>query len=104
MVVPYLACAVLATPLRTFVPSCPQVWQTRRDVSSFTVRLHQLFGAIFFHDRRDCVTVFVSNVSSCTIGPRCPPIATYSSPGAQNWNLTQQPHSWALQFHWQGPK
>uniref|UniRef100_I1QJN1 Uncharacterized protein n=1 Tax=Oryza glaberrima TaxID=4538 RepID=I1QJN1_ORYGL len=31
-------------------------------------------------------------------------IATYSSPGAQNWNLTQQPHSWALQFHLQGPK
>jgi hypothetical protein len=26
MVVPYLVRAVLATPLRAFVPSCPRVW------------------------------------------------------------------------------
>uniref|UniRef100_A0A0D3HG74 Uncharacterized protein n=1 Tax=Oryza barthii TaxID=65489 RepID=A0A0D3HG74_9ORYZ len=74
MVVPYLAHAVLATPLHVFIPSSPRVRQTRRDVSSFTVRLHQLFGVIFLHDRRDCVTVFVSSTSSRTIGSRRPPV------------------------------
>uniref|UniRef100_A0A0E0A444 Uncharacterized protein n=1 Tax=Oryza glumipatula TaxID=40148 RepID=A0A0E0A444_9ORYZ len=60
MVVPYRARAVLATPARAFILSCPRVWQIRRDVLSFTVRLHRLFGVIFLKDRRDCVTVFVS--------------------------------------------
>uniref|UniRef100_A0A0E0QKH7 Uncharacterized protein n=1 Tax=Oryza rufipogon TaxID=4529 RepID=A0A0E0QKH7_ORYRU len=183
MVVPYLAYAVLATPLRAFVPSCPRVWQTRRDVSSFTVRLHQLFGVIFLHDRPCLRAPLVHDALLCihdhSTAPHALPaarlpqhqlpdfgyidhgyythgfidhgslgsfalatstmaqraiirvehscrfllqskfqvsalltlglrgdvrIATYSSPGAQNWNLTQQPHSWALQFHWQGPK
>uniref|UniRef100_A0A0E0CLS4 Secreted protein n=1 Tax=Oryza meridionalis TaxID=40149 RepID=A0A0E0CLS4_9ORYZ len=72
--VPYLARAVLATLARAFVPSCPRVWQTLCDVSSFTVRLHQLFGVIFLNDCRDCVTVFVSSASSRTIDPRRPPM------------------------------
>uniref|UniRef100_A0A0E0PY44 Uncharacterized protein n=1 Tax=Oryza rufipogon TaxID=4529 RepID=A0A0E0PY44_ORYRU len=67
MVVPYLARAVLATPLGAFVPSCPGVWQTLFDVSSFTVRLHRLFGVLFLNDYRDCVTVFVSSAFSRTL-------------------------------------
>ncbi len=101
MVVPYLAYAVLATPLRAFVPSCPRVWQTRRDVSSFTVRLHQLFGVIFLHDRRDCVTVFVSSVSSRTIGPRCPPVhprPLYGASCAPCGSTTSTSASW-LRLH-----
>uniref|UniRef100_A0A0E0NX77 DUF3778 domain-containing protein n=1 Tax=Oryza rufipogon TaxID=4529 RepID=A0A0E0NX77_ORYRU len=74
MVVPCLARAVLATPARAFVLSCPGVWQALCDVSSFTVRLHRLFGVIFLNDRRDCITVFVFSASSRTIGPRCPPV------------------------------
>uniref|UniRef100_A0A0D3GYW9 Secreted protein n=1 Tax=Oryza barthii TaxID=65489 RepID=A0A0D3GYW9_9ORYZ len=59
MVVPYLARAVLATLARAFVPCCPGVWQTLCDVSSFTVRLHRLFGIIYLNDCRDRVTVIV---------------------------------------------
>uniref|UniRef100_A0A0E0LAL8 Uncharacterized protein n=1 Tax=Oryza punctata TaxID=4537 RepID=A0A0E0LAL8_ORYPU len=63
MVVPYLACAVLATPLHAFVPSCP--WQIRCDISSSTVQLHQLFGVIFLNDCRDDVTViFLAHLAS----------------------------------------
>uniref|UniRef100_A0A0E0C053 Uncharacterized protein n=1 Tax=Oryza meridionalis TaxID=40149 RepID=A0A0E0C053_9ORYZ len=67
MVVLYLARAVLATPARMFVLSCPRVWQTWCDVLSFTVRLHRLFDVIFLNDRRDRVPVFVSCVSSRTL-------------------------------------
>ncbi|BAH93986.1 Os07g0561900 [Oryza sativa Japonica Group] len=67
MVVPCLARAVLATPARAFVPSCPGVWQTLCDVSSFTVRLHRLFGINFLNDCRDRVTVIISCTSSRTL-------------------------------------
>uniref|UniRef100_A0A0D3F150 Uncharacterized protein n=1 Tax=Oryza barthii TaxID=65489 RepID=A0A0D3F150_9ORYZ len=73
MVVPYLARAVLATQLRAFVLSCPRVWQTRRDVSSFTVRLHRLFGVIYLNNCRDHVTVIVLRVLAY-LGPRRPPM------------------------------
>uniref|UniRef100_A0A0E0G1T7 Uncharacterized protein n=1 Tax=Oryza nivara TaxID=4536 RepID=A0A0E0G1T7_ORYNI len=62
-----------ATQLRAFVPSCPRVWQTRRDVSSFTVRLHRLFGVIYLNDCRDRVTVIVLRVLAY-LGPRRPPV------------------------------
>src|SRR5512142_1229698 len=74
MVVPYLTRTVLATPLRAFVPSCPGVWQTLCDVSSFTVRLHRLFGVIFLNDYRDCITVFVSSAFSRTLVHDAPPV------------------------------
>uniref|UniRef100_A0A0E0GZJ1 Uncharacterized protein n=1 Tax=Oryza nivara TaxID=4536 RepID=A0A0E0GZJ1_ORYNI len=67
MVVPYLAHAVLATPARAFVPSCPGVWQTLYDVSSFTIRLHRFFGIIYLNDCHDRVTVIVSSASSRTL-------------------------------------
>uniref|UniRef100_A0A0E0Q724 Uncharacterized protein n=1 Tax=Oryza rufipogon TaxID=4529 RepID=A0A0E0Q724_ORYRU len=55
----YLARMVLATSLRAFVPSCPRVWQTRHDVSSSTVRQHQLFGVIFLNDCHERITVII---------------------------------------------
>uniref|UniRef100_A0A0E0ATX2 Secreted protein n=1 Tax=Oryza glumipatula TaxID=40148 RepID=A0A0E0ATX2_9ORYZ len=73
MVVPYLARAVLATPAHAFVPCCPGVWQTLCDVSSFTVRLHRLFGVIYLNDCRDRVTVIVMRVLA-HLGPRRPPM------------------------------
>jgi hypothetical protein len=67
MVDPCLARAVLATPAHAFVPSCPGVWQTLCHVSSFTVRLHWLFGVIYLNDCQDRVTVIVSSASSLTL-------------------------------------
>uniref|UniRef100_A0A0E0LSX9 Uncharacterized protein n=1 Tax=Oryza punctata TaxID=4537 RepID=A0A0E0LSX9_ORYPU len=63
MVVSYFAHAVLVSPWRAFIPSCPRVWQTRRDASSFTVQLHWLFGIIFPNDCHDRFTVFVFSTS-----------------------------------------
>uniref|UniRef100_A0A0E0AIM3 Uncharacterized protein n=1 Tax=Oryza glumipatula TaxID=40148 RepID=A0A0E0AIM3_9ORYZ len=57
--VSYLTRVVLATSLRAFVPSCPRVWQTRHDVSSYTVRQHQLFGVIFLNDFHERITVII---------------------------------------------
>uniref|UniRef100_A0A0D3GKZ5 Secreted protein n=1 Tax=Oryza barthii TaxID=65489 RepID=A0A0D3GKZ5_9ORYZ len=74
MVVPCLAHAVLETLACAFVPSCPGVWQTLCGVSSFTVRLHRLFGVIFLNDCRDCVTFFVSSASSRTLVHDAPPV------------------------------
>uniref|UniRef100_A0A0E0JE13 Uncharacterized protein n=1 Tax=Oryza punctata TaxID=4537 RepID=A0A0E0JE13_ORYPU len=67
MVVSYLARTVLETPLSTFIPSYPLVWQTRCDISSSTVRLHRLFDIIFLNDCHDRVTVFVFSASSPTL-------------------------------------
>uniref|UniRef100_A0A0E0BS25 Uncharacterized protein n=1 Tax=Oryza glumipatula TaxID=40148 RepID=A0A0E0BS25_9ORYZ len=49
------------------IVACPGVWQTLWDVSSFTVRLHRLFGVIYPNDCRDRVTIIVSSVSSRTL-------------------------------------
>jgi hypothetical protein len=102
MVVSCLARAVLATPLRAFVSSCPQVWQTRLDVSSFTVRLHRLFGVTFLNDRRDYVTVFVSSASSRTVGPRRPPVRPrplYGAPCAPRGSATSTSLTPRLRLH-----
>uniref|UniRef100_A0A0E0NX65 Uncharacterized protein n=1 Tax=Oryza rufipogon TaxID=4529 RepID=A0A0E0NX65_ORYRU len=55
--------------MRAFVPSCPGVWQTLCDVSSFMVQLHRLFGINFLNNCRDRVTVIVSCTSSRTLVP-----------------------------------
>uniref|UniRef100_A0A0E0F4D1 Uncharacterized protein n=1 Tax=Oryza meridionalis TaxID=40149 RepID=A0A0E0F4D1_9ORYZ len=48
------------------------VWQTRRDVSSSTVRQHRLFGVIFLNDHRILVTVIIFSASSLTTTLWCP--------------------------------
>uniref|UniRef100_A0A0E0LI63 Uncharacterized protein n=1 Tax=Oryza punctata TaxID=4537 RepID=A0A0E0LI63_ORYPU len=58
--------AVLATLRCVLIPSCPRVWKTRCDVSSSTVRLHQLFSVIFPNNCHDRVTVFIFSVFSHT--------------------------------------
>uniref|UniRef100_A0A0E0J7Q5 Uncharacterized protein n=1 Tax=Oryza nivara TaxID=4536 RepID=A0A0E0J7Q5_ORYNI len=90
MVVPCLARAVLATPARAFVPSCPGDWQALCDVSSFAVRLHRLFGIIFLNDCRDYVTVFVSSASSRTLVHDALPCVHDHSTAPHAWPAARQ--------------